>query len=255
MTLSHIFLLTFFNFLQLDIEVLLLKYLHMKNILVFCFLLFVTGYAKAQFKFLALNSSNQYKAKIFVANCADGACGGRATIILYNKATETELQTFNSVDLDFSLTEKQNANLGWLDLGKYQTPLIFGDFNFDGLEDIAIRNGSNGAYSGPSYDIYLNSIVSKFILNKELTKLASENLGMFDVDRKLKQLAIHQKDGCCYDKTINYTFEDKKGLIETSSIIEDSSIGDDVTVITQKTVDGKIKKTVQKFKIKDYYKQ
>jgi len=228
----------------------------MKKILVFClFLLFATGYAKAQFKFLALNSSNQYKAKIFVANCADGSCGGKATIILYDKATDAELQTFNSTDLDFNLNEKQNANIGWLDLGKYQTPLVFGDFNFDGLEDVAVRNGSNGAYKEPSYDVYLNSTNNKFILNNELTKLASENLGMFDVDRKLKQLAIHQKDGCCYDKTINYMFDSKKGLIEASSVIEDSSIGDDVTVITQKMVDGKVKRTVQKFKIKDYYKQ
>ncbi|PWS26767.1 hypothetical protein DHW03_12100 [Pedobacter yonginense] len=227
----------------------------MKNILVLCVLVFATTYAKAQYKFLATNSSNQFTAKIFVADCANGVCGGKATIILFDKATEAELQTFNSSDLDFTLSANQNANLGWLDLGKYQTPLVFGDFNFDGFEDLAIRNGSRGAYNEPSYDVYLNGNGNKFVLNEALTKLASDNLGMFDVDRKLKQLVIHQKDGCCYDKTINYSYDNKKGLTEVSSVIEDSSIGDDVTVITQKMVDGKVKRKVERFKIKDYYKQ
>ncbi len=132
---------------------------------------------------------------------------------------------------------------------------MFGDFNFDGLEDIAIRNGNNGAYASPSYDIYLSSKENKFLKSGELTKLASENLGMFDIDKQTKQIAIHQKDGCCFDKTVNYRFNAKNLPYEDSSIIEDSSIADVVTVITQKIVDGKVKKTVQKFKLKDYYNQ
>lgn len=227
----------------------------MKNLFIFCVLLSITLSAKAQFKFLANNSSNQYNAKIFVANCENGACGGKATIIIYDKISEKELETFHSVDLDFGLTEKQHAELGWIDLGKYQSPLIFGDFNFDGYEDIAIRNGSNGTYASPSYDVYTASASDKFTLNKELTKLASENLGMFDVDRKLKTLAIHLKSGCCYQQTINYKIDTKNILTQVSSVIEDSSIGDDVTVITQKLVEGKMKKTVEKFRIKDYYEQ
>jgi len=213
----------------------------MKNLICACAFLLIGHYAKAQFKFTANNSSNNFKAKIFVENCTTGHCNGKATIILYDKITDQEMQTFTSKDLDFGLTEMQNAQLGWLDLGKYQTPLIFGDFNFDGTEDLAIRNGNNGAYASPSYDIYL-SINNKFVPNAALTKLASENLGLFDVDKKNKQLAIHLKNGCCFDKTINYKFDVKKELYEDSSVIEDSSIADNVTVITQKLVDGKIKK-------------
>ncbi|QIL38518.1 hypothetical protein G7074_04040 [Pedobacter sp. HDW13] len=226
----------------------------MKNLIFSCAFLLIGYSLQAQFKFLANNSSNNFKAKIFVENCTTGHCNGKATIILYDKITDQEMQTFTSKDLDFGLTEMQNAQLGWLDLGKYQTPLIFGDFNFDGTEDLAIRNGNNGAYASPSYDIYI-SINNKLVLNAALTKLASENLGLFDVDKKNKQLAIHLKNGCCFDKTINYKFDVKKELYEDSSVIEDSSIADNVTVITQKLVDGKIKKTVQKFKFKDYYNQ
>lgn len=227
----------------------------MKSLFIFCGILLLFSNSQAQFKFLANNSSDQYKAKIFVDKCEGNACSGKATVIVYDKVTGREIDTFHSEDLDFGLTETQNAKLGWLELGKYQTPLIFGDFNFDGLEDLAIRNGNNGAYSSPSYDIYLAAAENKFLLNNELTKLASENLGMFDVDKKLKQVSIHQKDGCCFDKTVNYKFDIKKGLYEDSSIIEDSSIADIVTVITQKNVDGKVKRTVQKFKMKDYYNQ
>ncbi|SDE06907.1 XAC2610-related protein [Pedobacter soli] len=226
----------------------------MKNLIFACAFLLISHYAKAQFKFTANNSSNNFKAKIFVENCTTGHCNGKATIILYDKITDQEMQTFTSKDLDFGLTEMQNAQLGWLDLGKYQTPLIFGDFNFDGIEDLAIRNGNNGAYASPSYDVYL-SVNNKFVLNAPLTKLASENLGLFDVDKKNKQLSIHIKNGCCFDKTINYKYDAKQGLYEDSSVIEDSSIADYVTVITQKLVDGKMKKTVQKFKFKDYYNQ
>ncbi|MGM9475393.1 XAC2610-related protein [Pedobacter sp. GSP4] len=226
----------------------------MKILIILCSILLIASTSEAQFKFTANNSSNQYKAKIFVDKCEGNSCSGKATVILYDQISDKEIFTFHSADLDFGLTENQNAKLGWLDLGKYQTPLIFGDFNFDGFEDIAVRNGNNGAYSSPSYDIYLSKD-SKFTLNTELTKLASSNLGMFDIDKKAKQLAIHQKDGCCFDKTINYKFDAKNSLYEDSSVIEDSSIADNVTVITQKLVDGKIKRTVQKFKMKDYYNQ
>jgi len=227
----------------------------MKSLIIICGILLIANASEAQFKFLANNSSDQYKAKIFVDKCEGNACRGKATIIVYEKVTDREIDTFHSDDLEFGLTGTQHAKLGWLELGKYQTPLIFGDFNFDGIEDLAIRNGNKGAYSSPSYDVYLAATENKFIPNSELTKLASENLGMFDVDKKTKQIAIHQKDGCCFDKTINYKFDAKKVPYEDSSVIEDSSIADIVTVITQKRVDGKVKRTVQKFKMKDYYNQ
>ncbi len=225
----------------------------MKKLLIICAALFVSFNTFAQFKFLSNNSSNEYDAKLFVADCNDGHCEGKATIVLYDKISGDDIQTFHSLDLDFSLTAKQDARIGWIDLGKYQSPLIFGDFNFDGFEDVAIRNGNNGAYASPSYDVYLAGKNRKFILDQNFTKLASENLGMFEVDRKKKQISIDQKSGCCYHKTTTYAVDAKKGLIEVASVIEDSSIGDDVTVITQKLTGGRMQKSIQKFKTKDYY--
>lgn len=225
----------------------------MKNLLIICGALFISFNATAQFKFLSNNTSNEYNAKLFVADCNNGHCEGKSTIMLYDKISGEEIQTFSSIDLNFSLTDKQDARIGWIDLGKYQSPLIFGDFNFDGVEDLAIRNGNNGAYASPSYDVYLSSKNRKFVLDKNFTKLASENLGMFNIDRKKKQISVEEKSGCCYHKTTSYTVDAKKGLTEVASVIEDSSIGDDVTVITQKLIGGKMQKTIQKFKTKDYY--
>lgn len=216
-------------------------------------LLFISFQAVGQFKFLANNSSNQYKAKIFVADCDKGLCEGKGTIILYDKISNQELETFSSSNLNFSLIEKQDAKIGWLELGKYQTPLIFGDFNFDGKEDIAIRNGSNGAYMSPSYDIYL-ATNNRFLLSKELTTLASNNLGMFEFNKKTKSISIQQKEDCCFYKTINYSIDSKNRLAEISSVIEDLTIKDVVTVITLKRVNGKMVKTIERFNKEEYYK-
>ena len=219
-------------------------------------LLVLAGFfARAQYTFLANNCSEQYNVKVFVATCEGGNCGGKATLVLSDKITGKELEPFHSLDLDFNLTDKQNARLGWVELGKYQSPVIFGDFNFDGVEDMAIRNGNNGAYSSASFDVYIGSANQKFSLNPDLTRLASENLGMFEVDRKSKELTIHLKSGCCYQQRISYKVTTKDIPSEVSSVIEDSSIGDDVTVITRKLVDGKMQKKVEKFKAKEYYSE
>lgn len=84
----------------------------MKSLIIFCSILLITHTSKAQFKFLANNSSNQYKAKIFVDKCEGNACSGKATIIIYDKVSDSEVNTFHSEDLDFGLTETQNAKLG-----------------------------------------------------------------------------------------------------------------------------------------------
>lgn len=208
-----------------------------------------------QYKFLAPNASNQYDAKVFVNDYDKNICSGKGTIIIYDKVTNHEVQSFHSEDLIFTLNEKQNGKLGWLELGKYQSPMIFGDFDFDGNEDIAVRNGTNSESNSPTYDIYLYKSADNFVLDPQLTKLARTYMGMFLVDKANKQLSVEQEVGCCVHKTIHFQLDDKLQWIEVSSVIEDLSVTDYVTVITQAIVDGKIKRTVEKFKTKDYYKK
>jgi len=228
----------------------------MKKLLIIILSICTGHFAKAQYKFNDETSSSQYDAKITVANYSGTFCSGPGIITLSDKITKEKTQVFTSADLTFSLTENQHPETGEINLGKYQSPLIFGDFNFDGIEDVAIRNGHNNIYNGASYTVYLYHVnKKKFVLNKELTDLATNNMGMFAIDRKNKSLTITQKEACCYYKDITYKVSASNKPYFVQSVIEDSSIGEDVTVITQKIVDGKLKKTVQKYKTKDYYRQ
>ena len=75
----------------------------MRSLIIFCSILLIASTSKAHFKFLANNSSEQYKAKIFVDKCEGNACSGKATVIVYDKITNREIDTFHSEDLDLSL--------------------------------------------------------------------------------------------------------------------------------------------------------
>ena len=62
-------------------------------------------------------------------------------------------------------------------------------FNFKGSEDLAIRNGYEGPYDGPSYDVYVfHKTKNKFVSSEDLSALTYENLGMFDVNSKRKRM-------------------------------------------------------------------
>ncbi len=228
----------------------------MKNLILFACTSVFWLTTNAQYLFNDETSSADYKAKITVANYNAGLSNGQATIMLFDKITDQQIQIFSSNDLAFSLKENQDPNNGEVSLGKYQSPLIFDDFNFDGFDDIAIRNGHNTQYNGASFDIYtFNSVQKKFILDAELTRLASNNRGMFDLNKAAKQITIHQKEGCCYYKDITYQTNGEKKIAIVATVIEDATIGDNVTVITQKLINGKMSKIVQTFKTKEYYAQ
>ncbi|HVG30417.1 MAG TPA: hypothetical protein VM864_11995 [Pyrinomonadaceae bacterium] len=127
--------------------------------------------------------------------------------------------------------------------------LVFGDFNFDGREDFAICNGSNGGYGGPSYDVYVfNNAAHKFAENRRLSRLAGEGyLGLFSADAKKKLLIAHTKSGCCYHETQKYKVVNDRPLL-VEKVTEDATAGDSVTVTTVKLVNGKWVKRVRREK-------
>ncbi len=91
-----------------------------------------------------------------------------------------------------------------------QRLLVFGDFNFDGHQDLAIRNGNDGGYAAASYDVYLFDPSSPvLVLNKALSALTREPyLGLFEVDSTARLLVTHSKSGCCWRQTINWQVQD-----------------------------------------------
>ena len=205
------------------------------------------------------DGSQQYNAAITVEQCGEGLCQGAGTVQLTDKTTGRVVQTFESDNLFFYLDEQQKPSVNVIQLYNEQSPLIFEDFNFDGSEDLAIRNGNQGSYGGPSYDVYVfNRSRGQFVLSDDLTRLTYENLGMFQTDPVRKRLTVFAKSGCCWHQTTEYAVVPKRGLIATKILTEDAASADGryvyVTTETRSNgVNGKMVRKTKRYKMADYY--
>ncbi len=86
-----------------------------------------------------------------------------------------------------------------------QSTILVGDFNFDGEEDIAIRNGNRSSYNGPSFDVFLKQPQQAgWRYSAALTGLIQNTLGFFQVEAKRKRLKTSEKSGCCYHVATEY---------------------------------------------------
>lgn len=229
----------------------------MKLLEIFILLTFPT-FIIGQTKFEINNGSKKYKVKIESVECDNGTCSGKGVIVLTKKQNSKFIQKLISDDLYFNLDNSQQPTVNIIQLYNEQSPVIFEDFNFDGNEDLAIRNGNNSGYGGPSYDVYVFNITrNKFVLSDELTDLATENLGMFQTDSKRKRLITFAKSGCCWHITTEYKIIPKKGLQKVYEVEEDAtnSNGQYVKVITRNLINNKWIEKSKKFKIEDYYKE
>ena len=167
-------------------------------------------------------------------------------------------QILSSDDLYFSLDVSNSPSVNVVELYGEQSPLIFDDFNFDGTEDLAIRNGNYGSYGGPVYDIYVfNQSKNKFVLSQELSVLTQENLGMFELDKKRKRIITFNKSGCCYHIRSEYQVVPRKGLLLVREFIEDATSpqGDQVEVTDRNLVNGRWKEKTKYYPTAKYYAQ
>lgn len=106
------------------------------------------------------------------------------------------------------------ANVKELPYGE-QSVLIHEDFNFDGRKDLAIMDGQNSCYHGPSFQIFL-ATDSGFKASPEFTLLAQEYCGMFQVDADQRRLSTMTKDGCCWHQFNTYdVLGNKPHLLES----------------------------------------
>ncbi len=124
-----------------------------------------------QYQFEVKDVSKSYDAVIQIENCYDDRCGGKGTVELFDHKN-SKVQTFISDDLVLYAERGQKLVPGKLiPLSKDQRCVIIDDFNFDGTEDVAIRNGNMGNYSGASYDVYVfNKTRMAFVKSEELTE-------------------------------------------------------------------------------------
>jgi hypothetical protein len=126
---------------------------------------------------------------------------------------------------------------------KDQWDVFLDDFNFDGMTDLALRDGNNGGYGFPSYQVYLFSKgINKFVLSPSFTKLGQYQ-GMFEVNKDKKMIYNHTKSGCCSHTTEGYKIVNNKPFKVYDHTVEGSvEVANGVTtpeVITKKLVNGK----------------
>jgi hypothetical protein len=136
-------------------------------------------------------------------------CSGPARVSFYRKGARAAFQTLRlpNVEIDRE-TLAHNPRTSAQPRGLYaeEYGFVFDDFDFDGAEDVAICNGRNSGYGGPSYTVFLfDGRSRKFVENRRLSALAEgAYLGLFFPDRKRKQLVAYSKSGCCYHETSKF---------------------------------------------------
>lgn len=186
------------------------------------------------------DASKYFDIKISVESCEDGFCGGMAMFSFYKKGSNSAYQVIKMKDTQIQLDESGNAQANISMLYDNQSVVNIDDFNFDGIEDIAICDGANGSYGGPSYQIYLSSkSAGKFVHNEKFSELGT-HLGMFTVDKKKKVLRIFDKSGCCWHVTEEYAVVNNRP-VKIFVQEEDATIADEkkVKITTKNLVKGK----------------
>jgi len=210
------------------------------------FILLFCSAAFAQEKFELKDASKIYDVTATVENCGNGSCDGQLKVELFKKTARKPFQTFKLDSTAFSIDEVELVNTKLL--YDSQSVIFLEDYNFDGMPDLAIRDGNNGGYGGPSYQIYLFSpTVKKFVHNSAFTKLnQGVYLGAMEVDKKKKVLRVLSKSGCCWHQTEEFAVvkNSPKKVFEKT---EDASIADDtkVKITTKKLVNNRWRTTVK----------
>ena len=201
------------------------------------------------------NASKHYAVKI-TTECSQSACDGQAKIDLHPKNKTRKVQRFSSDDLSMDLDENFKPSVNVVQLYGEQSAVIFADFNFDGSEDMAIRNGNYGAYGGPTYDVYVfHQTKNKFVLSQELSTLTHENLGMFQIDPQRKRIITFNKSGCCYHIRSEYGVIPKQGLRLVKEFIEDATAVEGKVKVVERTLNrGRWQEQTRYYALDEYYK-
>jgi hypothetical protein len=218
----------------------------MKKLIV-ALVLLLSGTAFSQHTFDLKDASNYFDVKVSVEKCDDMYCSGKAVFMFYKKGGTRPFQVISLPDTQMQLDESSKPLTNVTMLYDNQSAVNVGDYNFDGMEDIALCDGANGSYGSPSYRVYLSAKASKkFVYNPAFTALG-KHLGMFTVNKEKKTIETFDKSGCCWHITERYDVVAGKPR-KVFEEVEDATIQDDTKVkITTKTIAGGKWKTSVKY--------
>lgn len=178
----------------------------MKLILTSIFLV-LSSILFSQTKFKIDDFSKDYYGLVIIQDTAQVYSKG--SIAIYNSKTNKQILKIHVQELAFTLNDnKLLSNIKSIPYGE-QSLIMYEDYNFDGIKDLAINDGQNSCYHGPSFKIYLASN-NDFSFNKDFTRLAQDYCGMFHVDSENKTLETMRKDGCCWHEYSLFIVENNK---------------------------------------------
>lgn len=142
--------------------------------------------------------SDKYYATLNIKPGEENEVFKKGIVSIFSKADKKEIVTIESDEFSFDLDTNGNieTNVVEYPYGK-QSIIICQDFNFDGLNDLAIMDGYFSCYHGPSFRIYLDS-PKGLRYSESFTNLAHEYCGMFDVDYDKQLIYTMTKSGCCW---------------------------------------------------------
>ncbi len=205
-------------------------------VIVFC------STAIAQRTFEIADASKFYNVKLEVAGCEEVFCRGKAVFSITKKGEGEPLQTIEIENIEFMLEEARLSDTKLV--YDYQSVIFFEDYNFDGTNDLAVREGFGGGYGSPSYQILLfDQPQGKFVLDTVFTEMVQEGMGIVSVDKKRKMLTRFSKSGCCWHQTEGFSVVNGKPL-KTYELTEDATMGngtngEKVKITTRKLINGK----------------
>jgi hypothetical protein len=201
------------------------------------------------------DASKKYELEVHVAGCGgaerlndENNCDGPARVQIYRKGAKTPFQVLRLSNLElYKDTAAYSPETSEKPRGIYaeEYTFVFEDFDFDGEEDLAVCNGRNGGYGGPSYNVYLfDKRSKKFVENRWLSRLTEGvYLGLFFPDPKKKRLSVYSKSGCCYHETEVYSVVRGRPVLVEKVVEEATSTVDEtemlVTTTTKRRVGGR----------------
>lgn len=115
--------------------------------------------------------------------------------------------------------------------------IVMTDVDGDGLEDLILWTGKEGAYGGPSYDVLLMSKEDgEYYASPALSELTVGANGLFSVDKG--RLMLSSSDGCCMRVFETYEFRNGEPTLVERRTEETKEATTDVTVKIERLVEG-----------------
>ncbi|WP_420064606.1 lysozyme inhibitor LprI family protein [Pectobacterium colocasium] len=206
---------------------------------------------------LITKASKQWDFVLSVATCdldeSYPTCEGPGTLDIFKKGRGELFQRITMENMFVELNKKGEVTANLVEVyGDNNSGLVIDDANFDHHADVIVRNGNNGAYGGPSYDVFLFDVEKQqFTLNSALTDLASNYLGLFDIDEKSKTITTFTKSGCCWHNWSTYQLANNQPVLIAETTEAYSEEKRAMIATTRELVGGKWKVKEKILKIDD----